>query len=175
MPRPDSRRGASGSDPGRGRRRKAPVYRPIHPALRPRNPATDDKPHRITAKAAVLPSLAISAKRGHRRGVPGELRCDHKTAEFPPRLRDTAAGYGGFTGITRRSERVLAGNGAKNAQKRGRLSGAGRRGLSPSPDGENGGKYPFTARFTSPCGPKIRLPAVNRTGLRRKPPFYPTS
>jgi hypothetical protein len=35
----------------RRRNRQKPVYRPIQPASRPQNPATGDKPHRITAKA----------------------------------------------------------------------------------------------------------------------------
>jgi hypothetical protein len=53
------------------------------------------------------------------------LRHDRKTGDFPPRLDDKAAGYGGFTGITRRIGRVLTGNGAKNVKKRSRLSGIG--------------------------------------------------
>jgi hypothetical protein len=98
--------------------------------------------------------------------MPGGLRHDRKSGVFPPRLRDMAAESGDFTGITRRSGRVLAGNGAQNAKKCARLFGTGRRGLSPTEVG--GGKHPFTARFTPPRGPGTRQRAVNRTGLRPK-------
>jgi hypothetical protein len=61
--------------------------------------------------------------------VPGWLRHGRETGVFPPHLRDKAAGYGGFPGITRRGGRVLAGSGAKQAEKSDRLSGTGYRGL----------------------------------------------
>jgi hypothetical protein len=96
----------------RRRNRKKPVYRPIRPASRHQNPALGGKPHRITAKTAVLANLAISAKCGHRRGVPGGLRHGGKPGGFSPHLRDMAAVSGDFIGIERRSGRVLAGNGA---------------------------------------------------------------
>jgi hypothetical protein len=47
-------------------------------------------------------------------------------------------------------------------RRRGGQTGPGHEGLPP--DGENGGKYPFTAVFIPPRRLSIRHPAVNRTG-----------
>jgi hypothetical protein len=106
--------------------------------------------------------------------VPGGLRHGRETDVFPPHLGDKAAGYGGFTGITGRSGRVLAGNGAKQAEKCGRLSSIGHRGLpssrtsrephAPGSALDVNRMHPFTARFAPPP----RNPAVNRTGLQSK-------
>jgi hypothetical protein len=109
--------------------RNTSVYRSVRPASRLQNPAKRDKPHRITAKTAVLPSLVISAKYGHRRGAPEGLWLRRENGVFPPRLRDKAAESGGSAGELRQNGRILAGNGAKQAEKCGRLSGIGRRGL----------------------------------------------
>jgi hypothetical protein len=92
---------------GAGRRGLPPTETPaktarFHPASLPQNPATGGKPHRITAKPTVFPSLAISAKCGHRRGVPEELRRRPKTGVFPPRLRDMAVISSVFTGKLKR-------------------------------------------------------------------------
>jgi hypothetical protein len=76
--------------------RNSSVYSPIHPASRPQNPAKRGKPHLTTAKTAVLPSLAISSKRGHRQGVPGWLRRSREIGVFPPHLGDRAAKHGGL-------------------------------------------------------------------------------
>jgi hypothetical protein len=101
-------------------------------------------------KNAVLASLAISVKCGLMRDLPGGLRRERKTGVFVPRLRDKAAGLGDFAGKTRWNRCVLAGNDAKNAKKRTRLSGTGRRGLPPTVKSAEARLPPGSSRLAAP-------------------------
>jgi hypothetical protein len=105
------------ADPCHGLMRKNTAFRPVYRAVPVHTRRNRLRHDRLTARHAVLPSLVIPAKSGHRRGVPGWLRYRPKIGAFLPHLGDTAAGFGGFTEITKRIKRSFCRKWGKKCAK----------------------------------------------------------
>jgi hypothetical protein len=97
--------------------------------------------------------------------VPVGLGQGRKTGTFPPRLRNKAAKFSGFTAITRRNGRISTGqNRRKNAPTYPVL------GVGVCP------RCKLNAPVYRPDSPHLATPAVNRTRLQskcRSPRFMP--